>query len=576
MNTLSSDPIHAMVPEVPVASGVIPARKGLPGIKLSLWVVITVYIVASLCLLPAYVYQINPDGVSYISIAQKYLAGDFRGSINAYWSPLYSWMLTPFLLVGLPPLLASKVLSVLIAIAAFIAVWKLAENLSLSKDSRTSLSLTLIPIFLFMGFSGIAPDFLSTTVVLIYLAHLTKPDYLESRFSGAYSGFWGALGYLSKAYVMWFFLIHFLAACSTLFISHRTVKRNVVRVAVTGLVTFSVITGVWVALISQKYGKFTTASAGTYNFLVWGPHWQGPPGSMRAMQGNQCLPDEGFLLPPNPTAVSAWEDPTYIDIKKWKWSPFGSKAEFKHELKIIKNNLGNYILNFNLFSLLWSAIMAATVLVAGGRSDPPPVRPVLLLTLAVLVYPLGYWLRSVETRYLYPVPVLLLLLGFFAVENADWVRIGPVRRNAAVTVLCASFLPLPAWELIRSLGTGREIHEKAVTLADVVPVCSRVASDSHWGDALYLSFYNNYKYYGVPRSEADPSEVNDKLKKFKIDYFFVWDGPARYPLDAGWWSGRSPGWDGPARYPLEKGWSEVSHGLVPGLKIFRAPWYPGP
>ena len=67
---------------------------------------------ARLCL------PIDPDAVCYISIAQKYLAGDFRGSINAYWSPLYSWMLTLFLLVGLPPLLAIKFLSVLIAIAA--------------------------------------------------------------------------------------------------------------------------------------------------------------------------------------------------------------------------------------------------------------------------------------------------------------------------------------------------------------------------------------------------------------------------------------------------------------------------
>jgi len=557
INPLSSDPIHAVVPEEPVASGVIPAREGLPGITLSLWVVITVYIVASLCLLPAYVYQINPDGVCYISIAQKYLAGDFRGSINAYWSPLYSWMLTPFLLVGLPPLLASKVLSVLIAIAAFIAVWKLGGNLNLSKDSRTSLSFTLIPIFLFMGLSRISPDFLSTTVVLIYLAHLTKPDYLEFRFSGAFSGFWGALGYLSKAYVMWFFLIHFLAACSILFVSHRTAKRNVVRVVVTGLVTFSVIAGVWVALISQKYGKFTTASAGTYNFLLWGPHWRGPYGSTQIPEGRQntCLPDEGFLPLPNPTAVSAWEDPTYLDITKYKWNPFGSKAEFKYEVKLIKHNFKDSLWCFSLFSLLWSAIMAAAVLLSGGRSDPPPVRPVLLLTLAFLVYPLGYWLLLVEIRYLYPVPVLLLLLGFFVVENADWERIGPVRRYAAVTVLCASFLPLPAWALIR-LETGREIREKAVTLADVVPVGSRIASDSHWADTLYLSFYNNYKYYGLSRPEADPSEVNDQLKKFKIDYFFVWDGPARYPL--------------------EKGWSEVSHGLVPGLKIFRAFGYPGP
>ncbi|MHC4720172.1 MAG: hypothetical protein ACYSYT_06835, partial [Planctomycetota bacterium] len=48
-----------------------------------------------------YRYQINPDGISYISVAQKYLAGDFAGAINGYWGPLYSWLLMPFLYFGI-------------------------------------------------------------------------------------------------------------------------------------------------------------------------------------------------------------------------------------------------------------------------------------------------------------------------------------------------------------------------------------------------------------------------------------------------------------------------------------------
>jgi hypothetical protein len=34
-------------------------------------------------------YQINPDGVGYISVAQKYAAGQFFDAVNEYWSPLY-------------------------------------------------------------------------------------------------------------------------------------------------------------------------------------------------------------------------------------------------------------------------------------------------------------------------------------------------------------------------------------------------------------------------------------------------------------------------------------------------------
>src|SRR5215475_13971976 len=38
-------------------------------------------------------FYIEPDGVSYIEIAHAYLQRDFVHAVNAYWSPLYSWLL---------------------------------------------------------------------------------------------------------------------------------------------------------------------------------------------------------------------------------------------------------------------------------------------------------------------------------------------------------------------------------------------------------------------------------------------------------------------------------------------------
>src|SRR5579862_2236641 len=38
-------------------------------------------------------YDIYSDGISYLEIAAKYRAGDWNGAVNAYWSPLYSWVL---------------------------------------------------------------------------------------------------------------------------------------------------------------------------------------------------------------------------------------------------------------------------------------------------------------------------------------------------------------------------------------------------------------------------------------------------------------------------------------------------
>jgi hypothetical protein len=44
----------------------------------------------------------NPDGISYLDIGDAYWRGDWHNAINAYWSPLYSWILGFFLKVLKP------------------------------------------------------------------------------------------------------------------------------------------------------------------------------------------------------------------------------------------------------------------------------------------------------------------------------------------------------------------------------------------------------------------------------------------------------------------------------------------
>ena len=42
-------------------------------------------------------FTMNPDGVSYLDIGDAYWRGDWHDAINAYWSPLYSWIVGFFL-----------------------------------------------------------------------------------------------------------------------------------------------------------------------------------------------------------------------------------------------------------------------------------------------------------------------------------------------------------------------------------------------------------------------------------------------------------------------------------------------
>jgi hypothetical protein len=47
-------------------------------------------------------YSMNPDGISYLDLADAYLRGDFHAALNAYWSPAYSWLLGLALLAFRP------------------------------------------------------------------------------------------------------------------------------------------------------------------------------------------------------------------------------------------------------------------------------------------------------------------------------------------------------------------------------------------------------------------------------------------------------------------------------------------
>jgi hypothetical protein len=73
-----------------------------------------IYLIIGVCLLKYYRYRINPDGVSYISVAQKYAAGNFKQAVNGYWSPLFCWLLVPLLAIRIEPLLATKILNLLV------------------------------------------------------------------------------------------------------------------------------------------------------------------------------------------------------------------------------------------------------------------------------------------------------------------------------------------------------------------------------------------------------------------------------------------------------------------------------
>ena len=59
-------------------------------------------------------FAMTPDGMSYLDLSDAVVDGRWSGLVNAYWSPLFSWLLVPLLALKVELLRATKILNLLI------------------------------------------------------------------------------------------------------------------------------------------------------------------------------------------------------------------------------------------------------------------------------------------------------------------------------------------------------------------------------------------------------------------------------------------------------------------------------
>lgn len=498
------------------ARGDVAERRG------ALAAVLAAYFVLGVVLLPGSAQQINPDGTAYLAGARKYLAGHFADAATGFWSPLYTWLLTAPLALGVPPLLAAKLVDLLAGAAAVVGAWRLLIVLGVGRRLRLAAVLTLVPVVLSFGLSVVTPDLLSCAIVLHFLADVSGPAWWSRPRGGARIGLLMGFAFLAKAYALGFVVVHFALTTSLDLWRARGERYRIGQGAAAALAALLVIAGSWSAALSVKYGRPMISSAGTLNWGYDGPNAPGYP-----MQRG------GFLSPPDLAALSAWDDPTFMSLPGW--DPLGSPRERAHMRSLVLRNLADLRAILRRFSALAAVVLAAALLLAGSRVDPPPRRPALILVLATLVYPSAYIALHMRDRYLCVLCVLLLVLGAFAVDAlGGWLEDGHRwRARLAAAALCASFLWTPVQVLRSSRGDGRQWAVLAGSFASV-PAGARVASNGRWRQSLYLSFHRGWRYFGEPAPDSAPATLPGELQRHAIEYFVVWGDPRTLPFLAAW------------------------------------------
>lgn len=490
-------------------------NNGFLGNNLIFFMALILYSISALLLFNYYQYIIFSDGLSYISIAQEYSITSFSNAINGYWSPLFSWMLVPFLFFGSTKMYiihSAKILSLIIGFFTLIGIRYLFSKF-ISRNLSNISVLVMIPTVLYIAFYLITPDLLIVCLILFYFGIIFDPKYSSKLHNGLACGFIGALAYFSKTFAFVFFILHFILF-NTIFyfkdFDHEK-KNRIKKNLLLGLTVFFVLSGIWVVLISDKYHEITIGTSGTYNQDIIGPSSQGHPPLY-----------QGLIAPPNKYALSSWEDPTYFKIDSW--SPLSSLKNFIFELNIIWNNIiktGYILLGFSVLSLL---ILAGTLIfILKYKKDEVSRRKLLYLLITVVIYSGGYCLIFVESRYLLIISILILLMGIYLIEASyknDLFNLNI--RNLLLLFLILSFVILPISELDDSVNVGKTYHDLGYNIKYNYSVNGNVASNDQWYVSLILTYYLNDKYYGQTKKNISLNDLETELKSNNIDYYFEW------------------------------------------------------
>ncbi len=469
-----------------------------------------IYLLVGSFLLPLYSHQINPDGISYITIARQYLQGNYADAVSGHWGPLFSWLLIPFIGCGINSLFAVKLLNLIIGTFTVTGLYILSFRFRMTQALRICILITAIPVLVYFAFYLITPDLLLSCLLLLYFNYIFHENYSNHVRYGVYCGILGGLAYLAKSYALPFFICHFLAMniLQYLYSSDTKRKHTIVLNALIGFALFSAISASWINLLSIKYGEFTTTTQTAHNFLLVQPD---PP------------PTFGLVAPPYENATSVWVEP-YSRIAKDRWSPFQSTDDFIHWMNYFKGNIYPTLLIFITFSPVIFFLCISYVLWSIAR--PKKLlheKEIIYSFITGVPYTAGYCLVLVDERYLWVLCLLLMILGGYIVSNLfNHSVITKKIRLFCLAVFFVSFSVHPVQKLITSAHSGKCIWKTSRKLQEHIPQHSKLASNSHFFSTMYMAYHLDVQYYGTTENLAI-EEQKQELKKYAISYFLLWD-----------------------------------------------------
>lgn len=472
----------------------------------SWWIPVLLFAVGGSLLFHFYQYQINPDGISYLSIAHQYATGSFQSALNAYWGPLLSWLVIPLLALGMYPVVAIKLLGLIIGALFIQALWKCAVLSGTGIRWATFVSCAVIPFVWQCVFTVTTPDLLLALllcyVFLTTISLIHEPTPLKSILLGVLAG----LCFLTKAYALPLLIIWLITL--VIYRRHIPPHKPLARPLLISIAMFCIILVSWSCALYSKYEKVIISSTGQFNFNILGPRGSGYP--MHYL---------GLIDPPSPSAVSSWNDPTLLPTMSWHGTTVIHSAEFFFSNIVVKNTLRtvHIVKHYPIVALLPLSILFLV------KSRTVKTRNIFLLSTLATLNACGYLLILVEERYVWFTVLASAIVPYALIQQV--VLRKPVKRAALgiATALLIVSMVYPVRSLQKDRYTGKYFLDLSQTMR-AEGISGPIASDSSWHNSLYLSYFMNESYFGeTAQAYQNQTQLISVLTQKHIRTYLTWN-----------------------------------------------------
>jgi hypothetical protein len=404
--------------------------------------------------------DVTPDSISYIEIGWATARGGLHQVVNAYWSPLYPFLLSLVFRLFHPTaqweFTAAHLLNFAVYVASLASFEVFLKELTLGRRGGGESSGVVYPVssravlvwgylfflwasFFWLGPEWVTPDLCLSVVVFLATALLLRirrgrRNLLVFAALGAVLG----VGYLAKAAMFPLSFVFLFSAFCLCRIAGASARAAAIRTLLAGGVFAGLALPLGLA-ISEAKGRPTFGDSGRINYIEFvnraprSVHWQGSPAGTgtphhptRKIFSN---PDVYEFTQPVPGSYPPWYDPSY-------WYE-GARPHFvlSDQMAALFRAANVYLKVFSKSGVLWVVLVAVLALGKNNLTWANSPRGEWLVILPLVAPLVMYALVLVEFRYVAPYALMLLLWSLSKLGIVSGAKAVPLERLQRVVLL---------------------------------------------------------------------------------------------------------------------------------------------